>query len=115
MMGPDGLKKASEVAILAANYMARRLEDHYPVLYRGRNDTVAHECIIDPRPLRAETGVGAGDMAKRLMDYNFHAPSVSFPVAGTLMNEPSERESGGCICRGRGALVLIRAGSRDLA
>lgn len=115
MMGPDGLKKASEVAILAANYMARRLEDHYPVLYRGRNDTVAHECIIDPRPLRAETGVGAGDMAKRLMDYGFHAPTVSFPVAGTLMIEPTESESKEEIDRFCDALISIREEIQEIA
>jgi glycine dehydrogenase len=113
-MGPDGLKKASEVAILSANYMAHRLKDHYPVLYRGRNDTVAHECIIDPRPLRAATGVEAGDIAKRLMDYGFHAPTVSFPVAGTLMTEPTESESKEGLDRFRDALISIRQEIREI-
>jgi glycine dehydrogenase len=114
MMGPDGLRKASEVAILSANYMAHRLKDHYPVLYRGRNDTVAHECIIDPRPLRAATGVEAGDIAKRLMDYGFHAPTVSFPVAGTLMIEPTESESKEELDRFCDALISIRQEIREI-
>src|SRR5690606_9825213 len=108
MMGPDGLKRASEVAILNANYIAKRLEDHYPVLYRGRGGTVAHECIIDPRPLKAATGVDATDIAKRLMDYGFHAPTVSFPVAGTLMIEPTESESREELDRFCDALISIR-------
>jgi glycine dehydrogenase len=114
MMGPDGLKRASEVAILSANYMAHRLKDHYPVLYRGRNDTVAHECIIDPRPLKAATGVEAGDIAKRLMDYGFHAPTVSFPVAGTLMIEPTESESKEELDRFCDALISIRQEIREI-
>ena len=93
MMGGEGLTKASMVAILNANYIAKRLEGHYKVLYTGRNGTVAHECIIDPRPLKNSAGVDATDIAKRLMDYGFHAPTVSFPVAGTLMIEPTESES----------------------
>ncbi|HET9986046.1 MAG TPA: aminomethyl-transferring glycine dehydrogenase [Longimicrobiales bacterium] len=109
MMGPDGLRTASEVAILNANYVAKRLEGHYPVLYRGRNGTVAHECIIDPRPLKQTAGVEAGDIAKRLMDYGFHAPTVSFPVAGTLMIEPTESESRAELDRFCDALVGIRA------
>jgi len=92
LMGASGLRKATQVALLAANYMARRLEDHYKVLYSGRNGLVAHECIIDIRPLEKTTGISAEDIAKRLMDYGFHAPTLSFPVAGTLMIEPTESE-----------------------
>src|SRR5690606_7775808 len=114
MMGPDGLRKATEVAILNANYIAHRLKDHYPVLYRGRNDTVAHECIIDPRPLKAATGVDATDIAKRLMDYGFHAPTVSFPVAGTLMIEPTESESKEELDRFCDALISIRQEIREI-
>jgi len=114
LMGPDGLKKATQVAILNANYVAHRLKDHYPVLYRGRNDTVAHECIIDPRPLKAATGVEAGDIAKRLMDYGFHAPTVSFPVAGTLMIEPTESESKEELDRFCDALISIRQEIREI-
>ncbi len=108
MMGAEGLKRASEVAILNANYIAHRIEGHYQVLYRGRGGTVAHECIIDPRPLRQATGVDATDIAKRLMDYGFHAPTVSFPVAGTLMIEPTESESKEELDRFCDALVSIR-------
>jgi glycine dehydrogenase len=93
LMGPDGLRKASMVAILAANYVARRLDPYFPVLYAGKNDRVAHEAIIDIRPITKTTGVGAEDVAKRLADYGFHAPTLSFPVAGTLMIEPTESES----------------------
>ncbi len=93
MLGASGLKRATEVAILNANYVAHRLESAYPVLYRGRNGTVAHECIVDPRALKQSAGVDAEDIAKRLMDYGFHAPTVSFPVPGTLMIEPTESES----------------------
>ena len=93
MMGGAGLTQATKVAILNANYVAKRLEGHFDVLYTGRSGTVAHECIIDPRPLKAETGVDAIDISKRLMDYGFHAPTVSFPVAGTLMVEPTESEA----------------------
>jgi glycine dehydrogenase len=92
MMGADGLRRATEVAILNANYIARRLEHALPVLYKGDNGFVAHECILDPRELRRRTGVEVEDIAKRLMDYGFHAPTVSFPVAGTLMIEPTESE-----------------------
>jgi glycine dehydrogenase len=108
MLGADGLRRATEIAILNANYIARRLEGHYPVLYRGRNGAVAHECIIDPRPFRAASGVDAEDIAKRLMDYGFHAPTVSFPVAGTLMIEPTESESLEELDRFCDALVSIR-------
>ena len=108
LMGPLGLKKASEVAILSANYMARRLEDHYPVLYRGVRGRVAHEFIVDIRPFEKSAGVGAEDVAKRLMDYGFHAPTMSFPVAGTLMIEPTESESKAELDRFCDAMIAIR-------
>ncbi len=92
MMGADGLRRATETAILSANYIARRLDPYFPVLYRGRNGLVAHECIIDLRTVKARCGVSAEDVAKRLMDYGFHAPTLSFPVADTLMIEPTESE-----------------------
>src|SRR5690606_34808384 len=114
MMGPEGLKRASAIAILNANYIAKRLEAHFPVLYRGRSGTVAHECIIDPRPLKAATGVDAIDIAKRLMDYGFHAPTVSFPVAGTLMIEPTESESLEELDRFCDALIGIREEIRGI-
>ncbi|MBL0937302.1 MAG: aminomethyl-transferring glycine dehydrogenase [Gemmatimonadaceae bacterium] len=93
MMGGEGLAYATKVAILNANYIAKRLEAHYPVLYQGQNGLVAHECILDTRSLKALAGIEAEDLAKRLMDYGFHAPTLSFPVAGTLMVEPTESES----------------------
>ena len=93
MMGASGLRRATMVAILAANYVAMRLRDHYPVLYTGRSGMVAHECIIDLRALKAATGISVDDVAKRLADYGFHAPTMSFPVADTLMIEPTESES----------------------
>src|ERR1039457_3212185 len=92
MMGPDGLRRATEVAVLSANYIAARPAPHYPVLYTGRGGLVAHECILDLRPLTRETGVTVEDVAKRLIDYGFHAPTMSFPVGGTLMIEPTESE-----------------------
>src|SRR3546814_2036411 len=92
LMGDGGLKKATEVAILSANYIAARLEDHYSVLYRGADGRVAHECIVDLRPLKDKTGVTVDDVAKRLIDYGFHAPTMSFPVPGTLMIEPTESD-----------------------
>src|SRR3546814_6929121 len=92
LMGDGGLKKATEVAILSANYIAARPEDHYSVLYRGADGRVAHECIVDLRPLKDKTGVTVDDVAKRLIDYGFHAPTMSFPVPGTLMNAPTESE-----------------------
>ncbi|HTL11852.1 MAG TPA: aminomethyl-transferring glycine dehydrogenase [Bdellovibrionota bacterium] len=107
MMGGEGLKKATEIAILNANYIAKRLEKYYPVLYRGEKGCVAHECIIDLRPLKATSGVDVEDVAKRLMDYGFHAPTMSFPVAGTLMIEPTESESKGEIDRFCDALIAI--------
>jgi glycine dehydrogenase len=108
LMGPDGLRRATEVAILSANYVARRLAAHYPVLYTGRDGLVAHECIIDLRPITKETGITVDDVAKRLMDYGFHAPTMSFPVAGTLMIEPTESESLDELDRFVDALVAIR-------
>jgi len=93
LMGPDGLRRASKVAILSANYVARRLDPYFPVLYTGENGRVAHEAIVDVRPMAKATGVGAEDVAKRLADYGFHAPTLSFPVPGTLMIEPTESES----------------------
>jgi glycine dehydrogenase len=93
MLGAEGVTRATRVAILNANYVAKRLEGHFDVLYTGRAGTVAHECIIDPRPFKTDTGVDAIDISKRLMDFGFHAPTVSFPVAGTLMVEPTESES----------------------
>ncbi|HEX2403686.1 MAG TPA: aminomethyl-transferring glycine dehydrogenase subunit GcvPB, partial [Acidimicrobiia bacterium] len=93
LMGPDGLRAASKVAILSANYLARRLDPYFPVLYAGKSGRVAHECIVDVRPVTRATGVTAEDVAKRLADYGFHAPTLSFPVAGTLMIEPTESES----------------------
>ena len=93
MLGREGLRDSTEVAILNANYLADKLSAHYPILYRGRNNKVAHECIVDIRPIKEESGVTEEDIAKRLMDYGFHAPTMSFPVAGTLMVEPTESES----------------------
>ncbi|MBU6152704.1 MAG: aminomethyl-transferring glycine dehydrogenase [Bdellovibrionales bacterium] len=109
LMGSEGLKRATEVAILNANYMAKRLESHFPVLYKGFGGFVAHECILDLRPLKAETGIEVEDVAKRLMDYGFHAPTVSFPVAGTIMIEPTESESKAEMDRYIDALISIRA------
>ena len=108
MMGGAGLRRASQVAILSANYIARRLDAHFPVLYTGRNGLVAHECIIDLRPLTKQTGVTVDDVAKRLIDYGFHAPTMSFPVAGTLMIEPTESEDLAEIDRFCAAMIAIR-------
>ncbi|MBZ5712441.1 aminomethyl-transferring glycine dehydrogenase [Nannocystis pusilla] len=108
MMGAAGLTRATKVAILNANYMARRLEGHYPVLYRGENGRVAHEFILDLRPLKASAGIEAEDFAKRLMDYGFHAPTMSFPVAGTLMIEPTESEPKAELDRFCDAMIAIR-------
>ena len=93
LMGGAGMATATKVAILNANYVAKQLEGHYPVLYRGQNGLVAHECILDTRTVKGAAGVEVEDMAKRLMDYGFHAPTMSFPVAGTMMVEPTESES----------------------
>ncbi|MGI8663628.1 MAG: aminomethyl-transferring glycine dehydrogenase [Acidimicrobiales bacterium] len=109
MMGSDGLRRATQVAILSANYMAKRLGAHYPVLYAGRSGLVAHECIIDIRPITKDTGVTVDDVAKRLIDYGFHAPTMSFPVPGTLMIEPTESEDLGEIDRFCDAMIAIRA------
>jgi len=93
MMGSEGLKKASQVAILNANYIAHKLKNDFPILYKGKNGNVAHECIIDIRKIKAETGITEEDIAKRLIDFGFHAPTMSWPVAGTMMIEPTESES----------------------
>jgi len=109
MMGPAGLRRATEVAILNANYMAARLRPHYPVLYAGAHGLVAHECILDCRGFQAEAGIGVEDIAKRLQDYGFHAPTMSWPVAGTLMIEPTESEGRAEIDRFCDAMIAIRA------
>jgi glycine dehydrogenase len=114
MMGGPGLTEATKVAILNANYIAKRLNEHYPVLYTGKNGTVAHECIVDSRPLKTSAGVEVEDIAKRLMDYGFHAPTVSFPVAGTLMIEPTESESKAELDRFCDALISIREEIREI-
>jgi glycine dehydrogenase len=108
MMGADGLRRATEVAILNANYVAHRLAPHYPILYAGQSGRVAHECIVDLRPLKAAAAVSAEDVAKRLTDYGFHAPTMSFPVAGTLMIEPTESESLRELDRFCNAMIAIR-------
>ncbi|MBK8451806.1 MAG: aminomethyl-transferring glycine dehydrogenase [Thiofilum sp.] len=108
MMGAEGLKKATQMAILNANYIMQRLSAHYPVLFRGANGRVAHECIIDIRPLKAASGMDESDIAKRLMDYGFHAPTMSFPVAGTLMIEPTESEPKEELDRFCDAMIAIR-------
>jgi glycine dehydrogenase len=108
LMGSNGLKRATEVAILNANYLAAKLSPHYPVLYRGAEGMVAHECILDIRPIKADTGIEVEDIAKRLMDYGFHAPTVSFPVTGTLMIEPTESESKAELDRFIDAMISIR-------
>ncbi|HUW52133.1 MAG TPA: aminomethyl-transferring glycine dehydrogenase [Rhodanobacter sp.] len=108
LMGSRGLRKASQVALLNANYIARRLAPHYATLYTGRNDLVAHECILDLRPLKDATGIGAEDVAKRLVDFGFHAPTLSFPVSGTLMVEPTESESLHELDRFIDAMIQIR-------
>ncbi len=114
MMGGDGLRRATQVALLSANYVARRLADHFPTLYTGRNGLVAHECILDLRPLEKATGIGAEDVAKRLIDFGFHAPTLSFPVAGTLMVEPTESEPKGELDRFCEAMIQIRAEIADI-
>ena len=122
MMGPAGLKRASEVAILNANYIAKRLEGHFDVLYKGKNGRVAHECIIDVRAIKERTGVGVEDIAKRLVDFGFHAPTMSWPVPETMMIEPTESESQAELDRFCDAMIAIRgeieaieAGSFDRA
>lgn len=120
MMGADGLTEATRMAILNANYVAHRLQPYFPVLYRGTNQLVAHECILDLRPLKEETGIEVEDVAKRLMDYGFHAPTMSWPVAGTLMIEPTESESRAELDRFceamisiHGEIIAIRDGQSD--
>jgi glycine dehydrogenase len=108
LMGGDGLTQATEIAILNANYIAARLEAHYPVLYRNARGRVAHECIVDPRPLKQTSGVTVDDIAKRLIDHGFHAPTMSFPVPGTLMIEPTESESKAELDRFCDAMIAIR-------
>jgi glycine dehydrogenase len=108
LMGADGLRRATESAVLAANYVARRLAPYYPILYTGRGDLVAHECIVDIREITKRTGVTIDDVAKRLIDYGFHAPTMSFPVAGTLMVEPTESESLAELDRFCAAMIAIR-------
>ncbi|HWU27657.1 MAG TPA: aminomethyl-transferring glycine dehydrogenase, partial [Microbacterium sp.] len=109
MMGADGLRNATAAAVLSANYIAARLADHYPVLYTGENGRVAHECILDLRPLKEATGISVDDVAKRLIDFGFHAPTMSFPVAGTLMVEPTESEDLGELERFIEAMIMIKA------
>jgi glycine dehydrogenase len=108
LMGGEGLTKATQVAILNANYIAKRLSPHYPVVYTGTHGLVAHECIIDVRMFKESAGIAVDDVAKRLMDYGFHAPTMSWPVAGTLMIEPTESESRAEIDRFCDALIAIR-------
>ena len=115
LMGGEGLTLSTKVAILSANYIAKKLEGAYPVLYKGKNGFIAHECIVDPRGLKAASGVDVEDIAKRLMDYGFHAPTISFPVAGTLMIEPTESEPKAEIDRFVEALISIRAEIDEIA
>jgi glycine dehydrogenase len=115
MMGSEGLKEATGAAVLAANYVAARLRDHFPVLYAGDNGLVAHECILDLRPLKESTGISNDDVAKRLVDYGFHAPTMSFPVVGTLMVEPTESEDLAEIDRFIDAMIAIKAEADALA
>jgi glycine dehydrogenase len=115
MMGASGLKAATETAILNANYIAARLRPHYPILYTGQNDTVAHECILDCRGFAAEAGIQVEDIAKRLQDYGFHAPTMSWPVPGTLMVEPTESEPRSELDRFCNAMIAIRAEITDIA
>jgi glycine dehydrogenase len=115
MMGAHGLTQASRVAILNANYIARRLDQAFPVLYKGKNGFVAHECIVDVRKVKREAGIEVDDVAKRLMDYGFHAPTTSFPVIGTLMIEPTESESKAELDRFCEAMIGIRAEIGEIA
>jgi glycine dehydrogenase len=109
MMGYEGLKRATEVAILNANYVADRLHASFPVFYRGKRGRVAHECILDTRGVKRTAGIEVDDIAKRLMDYGFHAPTMSFPIAGTLMVEPTESEAKPELDRFCEAMIAIRA------
>ena len=108
MMGAEGLKLATQNAILNANYIAHKLKDHFPILYKGKNGNVAHECIIDIRKIKSETGITEEDIAKRLIDFGFHAPTMSWPVPGTIMIEPTESESLSEINRFCEAFIKIR-------
>ena len=108
LMGAAGLRRATQIALLNANYVSKRLAEHYDTLYTGRNGLVAHECILDLRPLKDSTGISAEDVAKRLIDFGFHAPTLSFPVAGTLMVEPTESESLHELDRFIDAMIQIR-------
>lgn len=114
LMGAEGLTKATEVAILNANYIAKRLENHYPVLYKGKNGLVAHECIIDLRQFKKSAEIEVDDIAKRLIDYGFHPPTVSWPVAGTIMVEPTESESKQELDRFCDAMIAIREEIREI-
>jgi glycine dehydrogenase len=114
LMGGEGLTEATKLAILTANYIAGRLEGQYPLLFHGQNNRVAHECIIDVRPFKESAGVTVDDIAKRLIDYGFHAPTMSFPVAGTLMIEPTESESKAELDRFCDAMIAIRAEIREI-
>jgi glycine dehydrogenase len=108
MMGAEGLKKASQISILNANYISKKLSKNYKVLYTGKNGNVAHECIIDIRPIKAKSGISEEDIAKRLIDFGYHAPTMSWPVAGTIMIEPTESENLEEINRFCGALIKIK-------
>src|SRR5204863_3371853 len=113
LMGREGLVEATKLAILNANYVARRLAAHYPLLYTAQNGLIAHECIIDCRPFKTSAGIEVDDIAKRIIDYGFHPPTVSFPVAGTLMIEPTESESKAELDRFCDALIAIRQELRE--
>src|SRR5690625_4477882 len=113
-MGSTGLREATAAAVLSANYIAARLHEYFPVLYRGDNGLVAHECILDLRPLTAKTGITVEDVAKRLIDYGFHAPTMAFPVAGTLMVEPTESEDLAELDRFIDAMRTIRAEIQEI-
>jgi glycine dehydrogenase len=115
MMGTQGLKDATAVAVLSANYIAKKLDHAFPLLYTGKNDLIAHECIIDIRGITKDTGVTGEDIAKRLIDYGFHAPTMSFPVAGTLMIEPTESEPKEEIDRFIDAMLAIKAEIDEVA
>jgi len=114
LMGGDGLTKATKMAILNANYMAGRLKDHYPILYKGTKGTVAHEFILDIRQIKDRTGISEEDVAKRLLDFNFHAPTMSFPVPGTLMIEPTESEPLAELDRFCDAMIKIREEIKEI-
>ena len=114
MMGAQGLTEASKQAILNANYMAKKLEEHYPILFKGKNGTCAHEFILDTRVFKATSGVESEDIAKRLMDYGYHAPTMSWPVSGTLMVEPTESESKAELDRFCDAMISIREEIRKI-